>query len=55
MSAFDRLHPAVQHHVVNSLGWSGLRPLQDQSIEPILDGRHALLLAPTMAMYSPYA
>lgn len=47
MSAFDRLHPALQHHVVNSLGWRELRPLQEASINPILDGRHALLLAPT--------
>lgn len=47
MSAFDRLHPALQHHVVNSLGWRELRPLQESSITPIIDGRHALLLAPT--------
>src|SRR4051812_4958754 len=45
--AFGRLHPAVQHHVVNSLGWRSLRPLQDQAIDPVLDGRHALLAAPT--------
>ena len=44
---FERLHPAVQHHVVNSLGWRSLRPLQEQAIEPILDGRHVLLGAPT--------
>ena len=47
MSSFSRLHPAVQHHVVNSLGWRELRPLQESSIAPILDGRHVLLLAPT--------
>ena len=45
--AFDRLHPALQHHVVNSLGWRSLRPLQERAIEPILAGKHALLLAPT--------
>ena len=45
--AFGRLHPAVQHHVVNSLGWRSLRPLQEQAIDPVLDGRHALLGAPT--------
>ena len=49
MSAFDRLHPAIQHHIVNSLGWRGLRPLQEQAIGPVLDGRHALLVAPTAA------
>ena len=47
MSDFDRLHPALQHHIVNSLGWRELRPLQELSIKPILDGKHALLLAPT--------
>jgi ATP-dependent Lhr-like helicase len=44
---FDRLHPSIQHHVVNSLGWRDLRSLQQQSIDPILDGEHCLLLAPT--------
>ena len=44
---FDRLHPSVQHHVVNSLGWRELRPLQEESIDPVLDGEHCLLLAPT--------
>ncbi len=47
MTPFDRLHPAVQHHVVNSLGWKRLRPLQEAAVEPILAGSHALLLAPT--------
>lgn len=45
--AFDRLHPAVQHHVVNTLGWRRLRPLQQESITPLLEGKHALLIAPT--------
>lgn len=45
--SFDRLHPAIQHHVVNTLGWRDLRPLQTEAIIPLLDGYHALLLAPT--------
>jgi ATP-dependent helicase Lhr and Lhr-like helicase len=45
--AFGRLHPAVQHHVVNSLGWRSLRPMQEQSIVPVVEGRHVLLGAPT--------
>jgi ATP-dependent helicase Lhr and Lhr-like helicase len=45
--AFDLLHPALQHHIVNSLGWRSLRPLQESAIEPLIAGRHALLLAPT--------
>lgn len=48
-AGFDRLHPAVQHHVVNSLGWPSLRPLQEAAIDPILDGAHALLVAATAA------
>lgn len=47
MTSFDRLHPAVQHHIVNSLCWPALRPLQEQAIEPIVAGEHALLIAPT--------
>ena len=47
MSEFDRLHPALQFHVVNTLGWSSLRPTQLQAIEPILRGVNCLLLAPT--------
>ena len=45
--AFDRLHPVIQHHVVNTLGWPALRPLQRESVGPLLDGDDAVLLAPT--------
>ncbi|MFD6754784.1 DEAD/DEAH box helicase [Micromonospora gifhornensis] len=41
------LHPVLLHHVVNSLGWPELRPLQRAAIGPLLDGKDALLLAPT--------
>ena len=47
VAGFDQLHPAVQHHVVNTLGWPGLRPLQSEAIGPILAGEHVLALAPT--------
>ncbi len=47
MSEFEKLHPALQYHVVNTLGWSSLRPTQLQAIEPILKGVNCLLLAPT--------
>ncbi len=46
-SPFDLLHPAIQHHVVNSLGWRDLRPLQAATIEPILAGEHVVAIAPT--------
>ena len=47
MSSFERLNPALQHHIVNSLGWPALRPLQEATIDPVLRGEHAILLAPT--------
>ncbi|HEX6499652.1 MAG TPA: DEAD/DEAH box helicase [Micromonosporaceae bacterium] len=47
MSGIDRLHPGLVHHIVNTLGWTSLRPLQEAAIDPLLDGVDALLLAPT--------
>ena len=46
-SGLDRLHPVVAHHIVNTLGWPALRPLQEEAVGPVLDGADALLLAPT--------
>lgn len=47
MNSVERLHPAVVHNVVNTLGWPDLRPLQRLAMEPLLAGEDALLLAPT--------
>jgi ATP-dependent Lhr-like helicase len=47
MRSFDLLHPALKHHIVNSLGWRELRPFQEEVIQPILEGRHFVILAPT--------
>lgn len=47
MSNFEQLHPALQHHIANSLGWRELRPFQDAVIPPILAGQHLIVLAPT--------
>jgi ATP-dependent Lhr-like helicase len=44
---FDHLHPALQHHIVNTLAWRSLRLLQEEAIEPILAGDHVILQAPT--------
>lgn len=41
------LHPVLLHHIVNSLQWPGLRPLQEAAVLPLLAGDDALLLAPT--------
>ncbi|MFJ9030264.1 DEAD/DEAH box helicase [Streptomyces sp. NPDC102274] len=43
----DRLDPVILHHVVNTLGWPDLRPLQRAAIDPVMDGDDAVLLAPT--------
>lgn len=47
MTAFERLHPALQHHIVNSLGWSELREVQSLSIDAFLSGGNLVILAPT--------
>ena len=45
--ASERFHPLLRYHLVNTLGWRDLRPLQELAAEPILAGDHALVLAPT--------
>lgn len=45
--AFDRLHGALQYHIVNSMGWTGLRSTQADAVAPISAGKHCLILAPT--------
>ena len=47
MSTDAGLDPIVVHHIVNTLGWRDLRPLQRAAAEPLLAGHDALLLAPT--------
>ncbi|MFI7072018.1 DEAD/DEAH box helicase [Micromonospora sediminicola] len=41
------LDPVLLHHVVNSLGWPDLRPLQRAAFVPVARGDDALLLAAT--------
>lgn len=43
----DSFHPLLRHHLVNTLGWSELRPLQELATTSILAGEHALIIAPT--------
>jgi ATP-dependent helicase Lhr and Lhr-like helicase len=47
VSYFEQLHPALRYHIVNTMGWSDLRPTQRDAIEPIHGGEDVLLLAPT--------
>jgi ATP-dependent helicase Lhr and Lhr-like helicase len=46
-TGLDRLHPSLAHHIVNTLGWKELRPLQSAAADPLLAGDDALLLAQT--------
>lgn len=45
--ASTSFHPLLRHHLVNTLGWPELRPLQELAAAPILAGEHVLVLAPT--------
>lgn len=45
--AFGRLSPAMQYQIVNGLGFSGLRPVQEGAADAILDGANCVVLAPT--------
>ncbi|MEI6541239.1 MAG: DEAD/DEAH box helicase, partial [Planctomycetota bacterium] len=47
MSGFELLHPVLQYHIVNSLGWKSLRPFQEEVIPEILSGKHLVVVAPT--------
>ena len=47
MSAFERLSTALQYQIVNTLGYRGLRPVQEAAIGPVLDGKNVVVLAPT--------
>ncbi|QXE29466.1 DEAD/DEAH box helicase [Microbacterium paraoxydans] len=42
-----QLSAGIEYHVVNTLGWSSLRPLQEAAISPVLADRDCLLIAPT--------
>ena len=47
MGGLDRLHPHLHHAIVNDLGWRSLRPVQELTIEAVLDGANVVVLAPT--------
>lgn len=47
MTAFARFPPRLQEAIVSRLGWTALRPVQEQAAEAILDGKNAVVLAPT--------
>jgi ATP-dependent Lhr-like helicase len=47
VSPLEELHPALRYHIVNTLGWTDMRPTQLEAIRPIQSGENVLLLAPT--------
>ena len=47
MSVFSRLPERLQHAIANELGFASLRPVQELAGEAILDGKNAVVLAPT--------
>ena len=47
MTAFARFPPRLQEAIVARLGWTALRPVQELAGEAILDGKNAVVLAPT--------
>lgn len=47
MSSFSRFAPRLQEAIVQRLGWSSLRAVQDEAAAALLDGRNAVVLAPT--------
>jgi ATP-dependent Lhr-like helicase len=47
MPGLERLHPHLQHAIVHDLGWRSLRPVQELTIDALLDGCNSVVLAPT--------
>ena len=47
MSVFARFPPRLQDAIASRLGWTSLRPVQELAGEAILDGKNAVVLAPT--------
>ena len=46
-TAFARFAPRLQEAIVRRLGWTALRPVQEQAGHALLDGHNAVVLAPT--------
>lgn len=46
-SAYFRLSERLQHGIASTLRWSELRPVQELTIEAVLAGKNAVVLAPT--------
>ncbi len=47
MTVFRRFPPRLAEAIGQRLGWPALRPVQEQAAEVLLNGRNAVVLAPT--------
>lgn len=47
MSNFHMLCDPLKNKIINRLGWKELTPVQEQSIPEIIEGKNAVILAPT--------
>jgi len=47
MNAFSRFPPRLQEAIATRLNWTGLRPVQESASHALLDGKNAIVLAPT--------
>lgn len=47
MNTFSRLPPRLQEAIVSRLGWTSLRPVQELAGAAMLEGKNAVILAPT--------
>jgi ATP-dependent helicase Lhr and Lhr-like helicase len=47
VSVFSRFSPRLQQAIVARLGWSSLRPVQEEAGDVLLAGQNAIILAPT--------
>lgn len=47
MGVFARFSPRLQQAIGQRLGWTSLRPVQDLAGDALLDGKNAVVLAPT--------
>jgi ATP-dependent Lhr-like helicase len=47
VSTFSRFAPRLQEEIATRLGWTTLRPVQEEAGAALLDGENAIVLAPT--------
>ncbi|MBI1948540.1 MAG: DEAD/DEAH box helicase [Deltaproteobacteria bacterium] len=47
MTVFARFPPRLQEAIASRLGWSSLRPVQEEAGAALLEGKNAVVLAPT--------